>query len=353
MRFDQLSKSEKERAQKLHRESIFVNGLDPTMITEFKLPYMGKLRQGGVTTMNITVDHPLTIGYQFTPSIGFHNFIECYYDWTRNMDELEQAGEAVRVTSAKEIRDAKKKGKIAVIFGLQNGVPIEDDLRLLTILHKLGIRIIQITYNYGNLIGDGCFEKRNGGLTNFGVKAVEEMNRLGILVDLSHVGWATTLDALEVSKDPVVFSHASTNALCPSTRNKTDEMIKILAEKGGVIGMNSLSGYLNPNYLKEGSTIEHYLDHIDHVVNLVGSDYVGIGLDGGEGRVQDHLEMFKKRWPEMPPVTIDVWQVRELNDATKLANISEGLVARGYSDQEIKKILGENFLRVFKSVWGN
>ena len=155
-------------------------------------------------------------------------------------------------------------------------LPIENDLSRLDLFHALGVRIIQITYNERNLLGNGCYERRDEGLTNFGVDAIKQMNRLGILIDLSHVGDRTTLEAIELSEKPVAITHANARAFVNHVRNKTDEALSLLAEKGGVIGANAFPAFFENTF---DATLTDYVDAIDDLVQRVGIDHVGIGTD--------------------------------------------------------------------------
>jgi membrane dipeptidase len=262
MKFSELGKEEEQRVLELHRKAVVINALDST-ISMKGLGYSDqsflKLREGGVTAVNFTLLHPwLAIRQIFERIYGFYELFK------RSCDK------ALLATSVEDIRRAKENGKMAVTFGLQNASQIEDGLNLLAIFHRLGIKIIQLTYQRRNLIGDGCGERTDCGLSRFGIQVVEEMNKLGILIDLSHVGYTTTIEAIEISKEPVVFSHSNVRSLCDHVRNKSDEQIRALAEKGGVIDIASQAHFLKPYGPIAGATIEDYLDHIDYVVKLAG-----------------------------------------------------------------------------------
>jgi len=265
----------------------------------------------------------------------------------------------VPATSAEDILRAKEEGKRAVMWGMEGTEGIGFDLDKLNWLHELGVRIVTLTYNRRNLVGDGCTERYQSGLSNFGLMFVEKLNELGMIVDVAHSGYQTTLDAIEASKDPIVFSHTGCRAVYDHDRNKKDEEIKAMADKGGVIGI-----YAVPSFVGERGTIDEVLDHIDHAVKIAGVDHVGIGTDYdgapdkilplieriAEAKVADSLrhwvtgfrpEHFRK---QMRLVGLEDW--------SKFFNITRGLVSRGYSNQEIQKILGGNILRIFDKVMG-
>lgn len=237
--------------------------------------------------------------------------------------------------TVEDILQAHKNGKVSVVLQFQNTSPIEYDVRLLEIWYKLGVRVIELTYSQRNLAGDGCNEDTDVGLSEFGRKVVEEMNRIGLVVDLSHTGYKTSMEAIELSKDPVIFSHSNvkniadvSSSTSPKRRNLADDQIKALAERDGVMGIGAPSFLVKNNWEKDPSTLKDFVDHIEYVIKLVGADHVGIGLDYTEGRPNQTLKSI-----------------------TDLVDITADLMQRGYSKSEIKKVMGENFLRVFKRVW--
>jgi len=247
------------------------------------------------------------------------------------------------IEDTEDIKKAKKEGKTGVIIGFQNVPPLEGNLDLLSVYHKLGVRIIQLTYHFKTICGDGCKEPSNSGLSLFGEELIKAMNKQGMIVDLAHVGEKTELDAIEVSKHPCIASHSNPYSLMPAPQNKKDNMIKALAKKGGVIGITGFPRLVEPN-----PTLDMILNYIDYVVQLVGIDYVGIGTDFAEGWADDptrrkiliKIDGRIYDWPE------------GIETVTKFSNITRGLVSRGYSDSDIEKILGGNYMRVLKEVIG-
>ena len=270
----------------------------------------------------------------------------------------ERPDQILLVETVDDIHRAKREGKTGIIFGWQNTSPIENDLDRLALFHKLGVRIMQVTYHERNLLGDGCMERQDGGLTNFGIDAVKEMNRLGILLDLSHVGIATTQESIEVSEKPVAITHANAKSYFDHRRNKTDKAIKTMAEKGGVIGATCIRGFLRNTLTAQ---LDDYLDAIDHLVQMVGVDHVSLGTD----HTQDQPEEFWKfiggqqgtKYPSKftPPNGGPLpWYDQypdELKTPDQLPVMSESLLNRGYSDEDVLKILGGNWLRLFDEVW--
>jgi membrane dipeptidase len=323
----------------LHKNSIIIQALDFTPENKFTREIYPALKASGITAMNLTVARP---------HYNFQETLSSLYHYYSVIDTLGPNKIQVSKT-VDDIRKAKQSDQIAIILGLQNTKPINDNLQLLTILSKLGIRIIQLTYQSRNLVGDGCNEKKDCGLTHFGEQVVTEMNRLGILIDLSHVGPHTSMNTIEFSKKPCAFTHTCARALFDHMRNKTDEQIQALSEKGGVIGIAAYSPFYHH---KRRPTVEDYLNQIGYVADLVGIDHVGIGLDLVYDRDPMFHENVKKKYPEV--VTSFQWDTiypEGLESITKLSNITQGLAYEGYSNQDIKKILGLNFLRLFDQVW--
>jgi len=236
------------------------------------------------------------------------------------------------------------------VFHFQNGAPIEYDLNLLEVYHRLGVRAIQLTYNVKNQIGDGCLERTNAGLSDLGIAAIKEMNRLGILVDLSHTGEQTTLDAMDASEKPVVFTHANVKAVCDHPRNLTDKQMRKLADVGGVMGLNGFPAFVRAD--TPAPTLDHLLDHLDYIVKKIGIDHAGLGLDYFHAPLADYQKrLVSGEWKprDYPPPP---WNYPQgIEDASRLGAIAPAMARRGYSDEDIMKVVGGNYLRVFRSVW--
>lgn len=181
----------------------------------------------------------------------------------------------VVVTSVDEMGKAIKNGRVALWIGLEGGEPIEDSLDLLEIFYELGLRVLTLTWSLRNAIGDGVFERTNGGLTNFGIEVIGKAEELGVLVDLSHINERGFWDALETTSFPVIASHSNAYSLCDNSRNLKDEQIKAIAEREGVIGINAIPGFID----KEKPTLEKMVEHIVYTVDLAGYKYVGFGFD--------------------------------------------------------------------------
>lgn len=250
-----------------------------------------------------------------------------------------------------DILRAKRDGKVAVIMGLQNA---DHFLRPADVksFYEMGQRCAQLTYNSQNRIGSGSTERVDGGVTDFGISIVEAMNAVGMLVDVSHSGDRTTLDAIEISKKPISITHSNCRALIDHPRVKTDEAIKAMAAKGGVMGITGVRNFVSKT---DPTTIVHYVDHIDHVVKLVGIDHVGIGTDSD-------LYGYDDTSPEMNKMLRgaykDSYAFREKIDIDgfdhplKMFNLTEELLRRKYSDANILAVLGGNFQRLLTATWG-
>ena len=226
-----------------------------------------------------------------------------------------------------DIDRARRERRIGVVVTLEGCEVLAGSLAVLHAFYRLGVRAAGLTWNVRNELADGVGEPRGAGLTAFGRRVVEEMNALGMVVDVSHLATQGFWEVLELSRHPVVASHSNAYALCPHRRNLTDEQIRALAQKGGVVGINFFPGFLR----EDGrASLEDVVRHIDHVVSLVGPDHVGLGSDfDGISATPQGLE-----------------------DVSCLPALTEALVRRGYPDDAILKILGENFARVFRQVLG-
>ncbi|MBI4277492.1 MAG: membrane dipeptidase [Armatimonadetes bacterium] len=257
------------------------------------------------------------------------------------------------VRTSADIERARRERKVGIVFGFQDGTPLEDDwINLLPTFWRIGVRVIQLTYNEHNRIGSGCLEPNDFGLTAYGRQVVGAMNRFGIMVDLSHTGEKTCLDAIEYSRDPCIVSHANVKKLNPSPRNKTDEVIKALAAKGGLIGVVAWS-VIAATRPGVPPTIDDFCAHIDYLVDLVGVDHVCIGSDINENfRVMPipspfeqqysfMLTQFKERAPA----------VEGFSEVAQYPNVTRALLARGYGEQDVHKILGGNFMRLARATW--
>jgi len=298
----------------------------------------------------------LTIGSVGQVDGAFENTVHQIAVWERDIDR--HADVLMRVRTAADLQTAKTTGRLGLIYGFQDTLSIGDDLDRLATFHGLGVRIIQMTYNRRNLAGDGCLEPANAGLSRLGRDMIERMNELGILVDLGHGGRQTTLDTIAASKKPVAITHTGCAALADLPRNKTDEELRRLAEKGGVAGI-----YLMPFLRTQGQPMaEDVLRHIEHAVDICGEDHVGIGTDGRISPVrltpeyiEEHRSNIKERRRlgiSAPGESEDSYTfVPDLNSPRRFETIAWHLGRRGHTDARIAKILGGNFARLFAEAW--
>ena len=324
-------------AKDLHRRSIIIDGLNVSRWGNAEV--YRHLHEGGFTAINATV--AVWEGSKQTlQNIGrFYRDFETYSEWIRPVASL--AG----------LHAAKRENRVGIVFGFQNSSPIEDDLRLVEAFHRLGVRVIQLAYNDLNYAGAGCYERLDVGLSTFGVDLVKEMNRLGMVVDLSHVGHRSTMDAIELSEHPVWFSHANPKALCEHPRNKTDDEVKALVERGGVVGTNIFPAFLKRGY---DSTLDDVLDTIEYWVELAGIEHVSIGLDFTENQSEEWFQWLmagKRLDSPVFPLQLPLRLPHGIARADELPNLTAGLLGRGYSHLDVQKILGLNVLRLFEQVW--
>lgn len=250
------------------------------------------------------------------------------------------------VETAADIPAAKTAGKLAVVFHFQGTNPVANDLNMVETYYRLGIRHMLMAYNLRNPVGDGCKEPKDAGLSLFGVKLVEEMNRVGMWVDCSHTGYRTSMDVFEVSSAPVIFSHTAAFAVHGHSRNIRDDQIRACARTGGVIGVNGVGTFLADN---EG-TAEAMLRHIDYIAEMVGPRHVGIGLDF----VYDRATASPSLWNvvnEADPNARLPWPEINFTPPEELPRLTEAMMAHGYRETDIRAILGENWLRLAQRVW--
>jgi len=256
-----------------------------------------------------------------------------------------------RVDSLEDLEALASSGKLGIILGTQNSDHFRspDDV---TSFYYLGQRVSQLTYNSQNRIGSGSTDRADGGISDFGTRVVKAMNEVGMAVDVSHCGDRTTLDAFELSSKPVLITHSNCRALVPGhPRCKTDEAIVKMAATGGVMGITSVRNFVTS---EEPTTIDDYIDHIDHVVELVGIDHVGIGTDNDLNGYDDLPEDFYKALKSGYKGSYafrDKIDIEGLDHPKKVFDLTEALIRRGYGDDDIRAILGDNFKRVLGEIW--
>jgi membrane dipeptidase len=248
--------------------------------------------------------------------------------------------------SGDEIDAAVESGKIALVLAFEGSASIFTDVDLISAFHRLGLRMASFSWFGRTMLADGSGEEATGGgLTSSGVNALKEMERLGILMDVSHLSAAGVRHVLEIATRPIIASHSSARALCDHHRNLTDDQLKAIAATGGVIGVNFFPGFIDP----ENPTIDRIVDHIDHIVQVAGLDHVGIGPDF----VKELFDEFYPNYPDLKIEGLNATQtIQGLETAADLPRLTEKLLERGFKEDEIKAVLGGNFLRVFRQVMG-
>ncbi len=330
-------------ASRIHRDAIIIDLVCPLLSAERHIDHW---IEGGATAVGptVAVDNNCT---EAMAAIGM------WYERLRRLDS-----KLLHVTRPEDIRRAKREGKLGIIFHFQNTQPFERNPDLVEVYYRLGLRVAQLTYNVKNWVGDGCDEATDAGLSEFGKRIIREMNRVGMVVDVTHTGYRTTMEAMEVSDAPVIFSHSNVKAIKDSPRNLRDDQIRALAEKGGVIGLNGFPAFVADS---PWPTLDDLLRHADYIANLVGTDHISLGLDYYQGQwpfaseeqaAAYYAESTRTgRWRPgtYPPPPYKYPQGIEV--PSKLANLTAALLARGYQEADVRKILGENLLRVFTRVW--
>lgn len=260
---------------------------------------------------------------------GYRNYIRAH------------PGDYVLALSVKDILHAKVSGKLAIAFDLEGSEPLLGNLDLVSFYYDLGVRQMLLAYNKDNRASGGCLEGKLG-LTDFGKDVVREMNRVGMVVDASHMGYLATMDTFEVSKDPVIFSHSNPEALRDHVRNISDEQMKACAATGGVIGINGIGDFLG------GTQSEKVIEHIEYVMNVVGPEHVGIGLDYVVDK-QELIDYITGNPDIYPPDKMK--DFLSFVEPEQFPEFTELLTKKGYREEVIRGILGGNFLRVARMVW--
>jgi membrane dipeptidase len=332
-------------AAELHTDAIVVDAACPR---EYWRVHRDRWVAGGATAC------ALTLGV-FHPA-GFRGPAEFLYDLADVYRILREPGLRL-ATSAADIREAKAARELAVIFHFQGTEPIEYEPALLEGWWRMGVRVVQLAYNRRNPLCDGCAEPTDVGLSQLGRRAIAEMNRLGLLVDVSHTGVRSALEAVEASTAPVVASHANAFALHGSRRNLPDELIKAIAASGGVVGAVGYTPFVGP---EPRTTLDRYVDHIAYMSDLVGPEHVGIGIDytvvepadfavwerDTYGDVAAYPELYSVLYP-----TVEAYYPEGLERPDRLPALTERLLERGFDEDDVRGILGENWLRVYEEVW--
>lgn len=257
----------------------------------------------------------------------------------------------MRIDSAADFARVKSSGKIGILPGLQNAQHFRRPSDV-PFFFGLGERVAQLTYNSRNLIGNGSTERRDEGISDFGVAIIEQMNKTGMAVDVSHCGDRTTLDAFELSKMPVLITHSNCRALAPGhPRCKTDDAIRAVGKAGSVMGITGVRNFVKN---AEPTTIEDVIDHFDHVRKLIGPEHVGVGsdadLDGYDDLPAEALKQLRASYKDTYSFREKI-DIEGLDHPKRMFDLTEGLIRRKYTDTEIRGVLGGNFIRVLGQIW--
>ena len=323
----------------LHDDAIIIDGLE---ICNWNRAVFEDMRKGGLTAINCTC----SVWEGIRASL---DNVAQWKIWFRENDDI-----LLQVFTTEDIHRAKKENKTGIYLGWQNTWGIEDRIDYLRLFKDLGVGVMQLTYNTQNLVGSGCWEGEDGGLSDFGHEAVAEMNAVGILVDLSHVGPKTSEQAIRHSKMPVAYTHCAPAGLLEHPRNKTDEQLRFIADQGGFVGFATY-----PPFMAQGndSTVEDCVDTLDYFINLIGEDTVGIGTDftqDQDAAFFDYLSLDKSRARRVVPKRPGgvVKMPKGLRTIGDFPNLTATMEKRGWPESRIRKVMGENWVRVLKDVWG-
>lgn len=301
-----------------------------------------QIHQGGLSAIHVTICY----------NEDFQETVQNMIDWNRYFQKYPDLIFLGR--NAEDVRRAQLDGRTAIFFGFQNCSPVEDNIGLVEILHSLGARFMQLTYNNQSLLGTGCYETNDSGITRMGRQVIKEMNRVGLVVDMSHSAERSTLEAIEISERPIAITHANPTFWHPALRNKSDDVIRSLGANGGMLGFS-----IYPHHLKNKSdcTLQSFCEMIADTADMIGIEHLGIGSDLCQNQPDSVVEWMRNgTWsnevdfgegsssfsgfPEQPH-----W----FKDNRDFSNIETGLKEKGFSDKDIKAVLGQNWLNFFDS----
>lgn len=304
-----------------------------------------EMRAGGVGAVHVTIAY----WEDFRETVG--RIVE----WNRRFEEFSDL--IAPAGSAAEVRRARAQGKTAILFGAQNCSPIEDDIGLVQVVHDLGLRFMQLSYNNQSLLATGCYEREDPGLTRMGREVIREMNRVGLVVDMSHSAERSTLEAIEASERPIAITHANPHAWHPALRNKSDDVLRALGASGGMLGLS-----LYPHHLKEGTDcpLASFCEMAARAAEIMGVDGLGLGSDLCQDQPDSIVEWMRNgtwtkaldygegsaRQAGFPP------QPAWFRGNRDFGNIAEGLREAGFNDSEVEKIMGGNWLDFFARSFG-
>ena len=321
----------------LHDGAAVIDGL---VISRWSRNVFEAMRRGGLTAANCTC----SVWEDFRGTMGN---IAQWQQWFREHGDL-----ITQVLDVDDIPRAKAEGRVGIILGWQNTSALEDRVEFVELFARLGVRVMQLTYNTQNLVGSGCWETRDGGLSDFGRDVIDEMNRVGVLVDLSHVGNRTSDEAIRHSGRPVAFTHCCPTALLDHPRNKSDGQMRHIADRGGLVGVATYTPFLP---WKDESTVDQCVEVFEHVINVAGEEHVGIGTDFTQDQDAGFFDWLRRDKgtgrilmqgaDKVPPGP------KGLGTLDEYPNLTAAMERRGWDTGRIERILGGNWLRLFREVW--
>ncbi len=338
-----MFKTIKNDFPKILKEGLLIDLVSPLLARD---KYIPEYRKGNFSVVGVTI--AVNDGYDKTK-----NSIN---EWKKRFIEMQDA--ILHVRSVNDIYKAHSNQKLGIILHFQNTAPLEENISRIEEFYALGVRVMQLTYNSKNAFGCGCEVEVDTGLTDLGCKLIDKMNSVGMLLDLSHAGYKTAQEAIEYSKQASIFSHSNAYALCNSDRNIPDTLIDLIHQKKGCIGVNAFPYVV----AKKGQpSLDLFIDHIDYITERIGIDFVSLGLDYYTGQypyvstkaaVANYDSLIKR----------GIWNTRNypkpphkypkgIETPATILNLKKGLIQRGYSTENILKIMGENLIGLFSKVW--
>ena len=324
-------------SERVHEDAVIIDGL---VISRWSREVFEAMHRGGLTAANCTC----------SVWEGFRETMINITQWQRWFREHGDLITPVRTTT--DIRAAKRDRKVGIILGWQNTSALEDRVEFVELFKQLGVGVMQLTYNTQNLVGSGCWESQDAGLSDFGREVIHEMNRVGVLVDLTHVGAATSRETILHSGKPVSYTHCCPTGLKDYPRNKSDDELRLIADRGGFIGVATY-----PPFLPWGddTTVDHCVEVFDYMVNLVGEDAVGIGTDFTQDQdlaFFQWLRSDKGHGRTLVPGTPRVPKLPQgFGALDEYPLLTEAFMRHGWPEQRVRKIMGENWLRMLGEVW--
>lgn len=306
---------------------------------------IGEILDSGTNAIGVTLCDPKTYG-----ETAFDEALQSIVAYDRHIEAHPER--FLKATTIADAERAARESRLGIYYQFQNATPLQRELDRVDLFHKLGVRSIQLTYNYQNYVGSGCRERDNRGVSAFGAELIERMNAVGMLIDTSHASMATMADAIRMSKQPIIISHTCCESVHHHVRNTTDENLKLLADHGGVVGICQIRVFLTA---ATSNNLDAYFDHIDHAIQTAGIEHVCIGSDRDHRVIEDDPEEIRilqeeegaQFQPEHWPLYI-----QQLNGPRRMEVVLDGLSKRGYKGDALEKIAGGNLKRLYTDVIG-